>query len=72
MTSHRYKGASKTAIVLVLVSRDSGNGFRFPDSASHTGRFCLIFVHISSVVSFRVDMNSGVCLIRGLSIYSIV
>ena len=35
-------------------SRDSGNDFRFPDFASHTGRFRLIFVCISSVVSFRL------------------
>ena len=37
--------------------RDSGNEFRFPDFASHTGRFRLIFVRISSVVSFRLDIR---------------
>ena len=37
-------------------TRDSGNDFRFPDLASHTGRFRLIFVRISSIVSFRVDI----------------
>ena len=39
---------------LSLQCRDSGNDFRFPDFASQTGRFCLIFVCISSVVSFLV------------------
>ena len=41
----------------VVLGRDSGNHFRFPDFASHTGRFRLIFVRISSVVSFRVDIQ---------------
>ena len=36
--------------------RDSGNDFHFPDFASHTVRYSLIFVPISSVVSFRVDI----------------
>ena len=36
--------------------RNSGNDFRFPDIASYTFRFRLIFVCISSVVSFRVDI----------------
>ena len=44
--------------VALLPSRDSGNDFCFPDFASHTGRFRLIFVCISSIVSFRVDMRS--------------
>ena len=38
-------------------SRDSGNNFRFPDIESHTGCFCLILVRISSVISFRVDIQ---------------
>ena len=37
--------------------RDSGNDFHFPDFASHTGRVRLIFVRISSVVSFWVDIQ---------------
>ena len=37
--------------------RASGNDFRFPDFASHTGRFRIIIVRISSVVSFRVDIR---------------
>ena len=37
--------------------RDSGNDFCFPDFASHTGNFRLIFVRISSVVSFRVNIR---------------
>ena len=37
--------------------RDSGNDFRFPDFASHTGRFRLIFVRVSSVVTFWVDIR---------------
>ena len=37
--------------------RDSGNNFRFPDFGLHTGRFRIIFVRISSVVSFRVDIR---------------
>ena len=38
-------------------TRDSGNDFRFPDFVSHTARFCLIFVRISSVISFWVDIR---------------
>ena len=41
---------------LLLPSRDIENDFRIPDFVSHTGRFLLIFVRISSVVSFRVDI----------------
>ena len=36
--------------------RDSGNDFHFPDFVSHTGHFRLIFVRISSVVSFWVGI----------------
>ena len=45
--------------------RDSGNDFRFPNIALHTGCFCLILDRISSVVSFRVD-------IRQLSLFKFV
>ena len=38
------------------ITRDSGNDFRFADFASHTGHFCLIFVGICFIVSFRVDI----------------
>ena len=37
--------------------RDSGNDFSFPDFALHNGCFRLIFVRISSVVSFRFDIR---------------
>ena len=40
-----------------LGGRDSGNDSPFPDFASHTGRFRLILVHISSVISFQVDIR---------------
>ena len=39
------------------VGRDSGNDFRFPDIASHTCRFGLIFGRIFSVISFQVDIQ---------------
>ena len=42
-----------------LTTRDSGNDFRFPDFALHTGHFSLIFVRISSIVSFRSDIHSS-------------
>ena len=38
------------------LGRYSGNDFRFPDIASYTCRFRLIFGRIFSVVSFRVDI----------------
>ena len=38
-------------------TRDSGNDVCFSDFASHTGRFHLIFVCISSLVSFWVDIR---------------
>ena len=41
------------------VGRDSGNDFCFPDFASHTGPFRLIFVRIYSVVSFWVDITES-------------
>ena len=37
--------------------RDGGNNFRFPDIALYTGRFRLILIHISSAISFRVDIR---------------
>ena len=40
-----------------VCSRVSGNDFCFHDIASHTGRFFLILVCFSSVVSFRVDIR---------------
>ena len=42
---------------LLPLTRDSGNNFRIPDFASHTVCFRLIFVRISSVVSFWVDIQ---------------
>ena len=45
---------SKILFAKLHSSRDRGNNFRFPNIASHTGRFCLILVCISSVISFRV------------------
>ena len=50
------KGVTTWKGLVLPESRDSGNDFCFPDFASHTVRFCLIFVRISSVVSFRVDI----------------
>ena len=37
---------SSTRIWTMFPCRDSGNDFLFPDFASHTGRFCLIFVSL--------------------------
>ena len=50
------------------VSRDSGNDYRFPDFALHTGRFCLIFVRISP---FWVDIRQlSLCLICHLFLFN--
>ena len=44
-------------ILWLLFPRESGNDFCFPDIASYTGRFRLILVRISSVISLWVDIR---------------
>ena len=48
-----------------LGARDSGNDFRFPDIAAYTGCFHF-FGRISSVVSFRGDIQQGSIFINCL------
>ena len=52
-----YLTRAKVARCIPPAGRDSGNDFRFPGIASYTCHFCLIFVRISYVVSFRVYIN---------------
>ena len=46
-------------IQFLVGGRDSGNDFHFPHIASFTGRFHLVFVRISSIVSFWVDIRQA-------------